>query len=138
MGGYILNRIVQLVPVLFLISLIVFSVMHALPGDPAELILQGAEGGAVTPERLAELRRQMGLNDPLVLQYLRFVGHALVGDLGESIRFRNAVSALILERFSFTIELALAGMACALVIGLPLGMIAAVRANGWVDSLAMS
>src|SRR5438876_12380763 len=80
----------------------------------------------------------MGLNDPLVLQYLRFVGHALVGDLGESIRFRNAVSALILERFSFTIELALAGMACALVIGLPLGMIAAVRANGWVDSLAMS
>jgi ABC-type dipeptide/oligopeptide/nickel transport system permease component len=61
----------QLVPVLFLISIIVFGVLHALPGDPAELILQGAEGGA-PPERLAELRRNMGLDDPLLTQYLRF------------------------------------------------------------------
>jgi ABC-type dipeptide/oligopeptide/nickel transport system permease component len=138
MGGYILNRVLQLIPVLILISLIVFGVMHALPGDPAELILQGAEGGAVTPERLAELRRQMGLDDPLVVQYLRFVGGALTGDLGESIRFRTAVTSLILERFSFTIELALAGLACALVLGVPLGMVAAVRANRWPDTLAMT
>jgi ABC-type dipeptide/oligopeptide/nickel transport system permease component len=138
MGGYILNRVLQLIPVLFLISLIIFGVMHALPGDPAELILQGAEGGAVTPERLAELRRQMGLDDPLVVQYLRFAGGALVGDLGESIRFRTAVSTLILERFSFTIELAISGLAAALAFGVPLGMIAAVRSNRWPDTLAMT
>ena len=138
MGGYILNRVLQLVPVLFLISVIVFGVMHALPGDPAELILQGAEGGSVTPERLAELRRQMGLDDPLIVQYLRFVGDALVGDLGQSIRFRTSVTSLILERFAYTIELAVAGLACALAFGVPLGMIAAVRANRWPDTVAMT
>jgi ABC-type dipeptide/oligopeptide/nickel transport system permease component len=94
MGRYIANRLVQLVPVLFLISVIIFGVLHALPGDPAELILQGAEGGA-PPERLRELREAMGLNDPLLVQYLRFVGHALLGDLGESIRFRTSVSGPI-------------------------------------------
>lgn len=137
MGRYIANRLVQLLPVLFLISVIVFGVMHALPGDPAELMLQGAEGGA-PPERLAELRQIMGLNDPLLVQYGRFIGSALVGDLGESIRFRTPVTGLILERFGFTLELALAGLVASLLIGVPLGMIAAVRQNSWIDTFAMS
>jgi ABC-type dipeptide/oligopeptide/nickel transport system permease component len=136
MGRYLAGRLVQLVPVLFLISLFVFFVMHALPGDPAMLMLQGAEGGA-PPERLEELRQQMGLNDPLVMQYLRFAGHALIGDLGESIRFRTPVTGLILERFGYTLELALAGLFVAILVGVPLGMLAAVRQNTWVDSLAM-
>jgi ABC-type dipeptide/oligopeptide/nickel transport system permease component len=137
MGAYIAGRVAQLVPVLVLISMIVFSVMHLLPGDPAELMLQGAEGGAVTPERLAELRAHMGLDDPLPVQYLRFASGALTGDLGESIRFGTPVSALIAERFGYTFELAVAGLVCALAIGVPLGMTAAVRANGWADTLAM-
>jgi len=137
MGRYIAGRLGQLVPVLFLISVIVFGVMHALPGDPAQLMLQGAEGGA-PPERLEELREQMGLNDPLLVQYLRFAGSALVGDLGESIRFRTPVTELILERFGFTLQLALSGLVMAILIGLPLGMIAAMRQNSWVDTLAMS
>jgi peptide/nickel transport system permease protein len=137
MSRYIVSRLLQLVPVLFLISLIVFLVMHTLPGDPAELMLQGAEGGSVTPERLAELRTEMGLDDPLVVQYMRFAGGALVGDLGESIRFRTPVSALIAERFYYTMELAIAGLVCALAIGVPLGMIAAVRVNGIFDTIAM-
>lgn len=136
MGRYIAGRLVQLIPVLFLISVIVFGVMHALPGDPAQLMLQGAEGGA-PPERLAELRAQMGLDDPLVVQYLRFAGHALVGDLGESIRFRTKVTSLILERFGYTLELALAGLLVSVAVGLPLGMVAAVRQNSWVDTAAM-
>jgi peptide/nickel transport system permease protein len=138
MGSYIAQRCWQLIPVLFLISLIVFGVMHALPGDPAELMLQGAEGGAVTPERLEQLREIMGLNDPLVLQYGRFVGKALIGDLGQSIRFATAVNGLILERFWFTIELAIAGLICAMAIGVPLGMLAAVRQNSWIDTGAVS
>lgn len=137
MGRYLTGRLLQLAPVLFLISVFVFFVMHALPGDPAMLMLQGAEGGA-PPERLEELRQQMGLNDPLVVQYLRFAGSALVGDLGESIRFRTPVTGLILERFGYTMELALAGLVVSILVGLPLGMLAAVRQNTWVDSLAMS
>jgi peptide/nickel transport system permease protein len=137
MGRYIANRLAQLIPVLFLISVIVFGILHALPGDPAELILQGAEGGA-PPERLRELKTQMGLDDPLLVQYLRFAGGALVGDLGESIRFRTSVTGLILDRLWYTVELALAGLVVALLIGVPLGMIAAVRQNSWVDTLAMS
>jgi ABC-type dipeptide/oligopeptide/nickel transport system permease component len=137
LGRYIAGRLLQLGPVLFLISLIVFGVMHALPGDPAALMLQGAEGGA-PPERLEELREQMGLNDPLVVQYARFAGNALLGDLGESVRFRTSVTQLILERFGYTLALAVAGLVVSILIGLPLGMIAAVRQNTWVDTAAMA
>ncbi len=116
MGRYILGRILQLLPVLWLISLIVFMIMHVLPGDPAELMLAGAEGGAITPERLQELHREMGLDDPLVVQYARFVLNALVGDLGTSIRFRLPVTELIWDRFAATLELSIAGLLCALAI----------------------
>ena len=138
MGRYVLNRVLQLLPVLWLISLIVFAVMHLLPGDPAELMLQGAEGGATTPERLAEIRREMGLDDPLPVQYGRFLGHALLGDLGTSIRFRTPVTELILERFRYTLELSLAGLLVALLVGVPLGMVAAVRQNTWTDAGVMT
>lgn len=138
MGPFVLSRILQLIPVLWLISLIVFSVMHVLPGDPAELMLQGAEGGATTPERLVEIRQEMGLNDPLIVQYGRFVGHALMGDLGTSIRFRVPVDGLIIERFGYTLQLAVSGLCVALAIGMPLGILAAVRQNSWVDAAAMA
>jgi ABC-type dipeptide/oligopeptide/nickel transport system permease component len=137
MSRYLLNRVMQLVPVLFIISLVVFAIMHVLPGDPAELMLAGAEGGAITPERLSELKEQMGLNDPLVVQFVRFIGGALVGDLGESIRFRAPVTDLILDRFGSTIALAVSGLLISLSIGLPLGMLAAVRQNSWIDAFAM-
>jgi len=137
MGRYIFSRILQLFPVLVLITLIVFMIMHVLPGDPAELMLAGAEGGAITPERLRELHKEMGLDDPLVVQYLSFVGRAMVGDLGQSIRFRMPVSELILDRFASTLELAVSGLLVALVIGVPLGMLAALRQNTAVDTAAM-
>jgi ABC-type dipeptide/oligopeptide/nickel transport system permease component len=101
-------------------------------------MLAGAEGGAVTPQRLDELREEMGLNDPLLVQYGRFLGNALIGDLGTSVRFRTEVTGLVLERFPSTLELAISGLFVALLIGVPLGMIAAVRQNTWVDATAMS
>ncbi|WP_210483864.1 nickel ABC transporter permease [Microvirga antarctica] len=137
MSRYLLSRVMQLIPVLFIISLVVFAIMHVLPGDPAELMLAGAEGGAITPERLMELKEQMGLNDPLVVQFGRFIGGALVGDLGESIRFRTPVTELILDRFGSTIALSLGGLFISLAVGLPLGMLAAVRQNSWIDVFAM-
>jgi peptide/nickel transport system permease protein len=138
MSRYIAGRLLQLVPVLLIISVIVFAIMRVLPGDPAQLMLAGAEGGAVTPERLAELREQMGLNEPAYIQYLRFLGHALIGDFGNSIRFRSPVSELILDRFGSTLSLAIVGLLVAILIGLPLGMIAAIRQNSWIDALSMA
>lgn len=138
MATFILGRIAQLVPVLFLISLIVFAIMHFLPGDPALLMLAGAEGGAIPPERLAALRTQMGLDDPALTQYLRFLTGALTGDLGNSIRFREPVLGMILDRLASTLELALAGLLCAIAIGVPLGLFASVRQGGWLDAACMS
>jgi peptide/nickel transport system permease protein len=138
MSSYILGRILQLLPVLVLISLIVFLIMHLLPGDPALLMLAGAEGGAIPPERLAELRQQMGLNDPLPVQYWNFFTGALTGDLGNSLRHREPVLDMILDRLGSTIELAVAGIICSMLIGVPLGIIASVRRGGWIDAFCMT
>lgn len=138
MGSYVAGRILQLPPVLLLISLIVFAIMHLLPGDPALLMLAGAEGGAISPERLAELRQSMGLNEPLPMQYWNFLSGALVGDLGESLRFREPVLDMILSRLGSTIELAVAGLLCSMLIGVPLGIFASVRQGGWIDTICMT
>ncbi len=135
MLAYLGRRLAQLVPVLLLISLIVFLILHALPGDPAMLMLAGAEGGAVSAERIAELQEAMGLNDPLPVQYGRFLLGSLRGDLGESIRLRTPVTEVILERFAFTIQLSLGGLACALLLGITTGVLSALRPNGWTDVL---
>lgn len=138
MGRYLVGRILQTVPVLFIVSLIVFAIMRILPGDPVMLMLQGAEGGVITPERLETLRENMGLNDPLVVQYLNFLGGAVIGDLGESIRFRDPVLDMILDRLGPTMQLAIAGLICSLIVGIPLGMIAAFQRGGWIDAFTMS
>ena len=137
LARYIARRFAQLVPVLFLVSLMIFSIMHALPGDPVQLMLAGAESGAVTPERQEELRELMGLNDPLYVQYFRFIGGALTGDLGDSVRLREPVLDLILERLGSTIALALGGIAIAVFIGMSTGVLAALKQGSWVDTASM-
>jgi ABC-type dipeptide/oligopeptide/nickel transport system permease component len=112
--------------------------MHLLPGDPTELMLAGAEGGAVSAERLDELRENMGLNDPLYQQFGNFFFGALRGDLGTSIRFRSPVTEIVLERLPFTLRLSLAGLAVAMLIGVPLGTLAAIKRNTWLDSFSMA
>jgi peptide/nickel transport system permease protein len=137
MRQYIFSRILQVIPVLLLVSIIVFFIMHALPGDPAQLMLAGAEGGAVTPERLAELRTQMGLDDPLAVQYFRFLGGAIHGDFGNSIRLRAPVMELIMDRFGSTMLLSLVGLGFSILIGLAFGILAALKQNSWIDTLSM-
>jgi peptide/nickel transport system permease protein len=134
---YLGQRVSALVPVLLLVAATVFGIMHALPGDPIQLMLSGAEAGMVTPERMAELRRVMGLDQPLLQQFLRFVFNALHGDLGQSIRFQSAVNELVAEAAVHTLKLSVAGLVVALLIGLPLGIMAALRENTWVDALCM-
>lgn len=138
MFTYTVRRITELIPVLIIVSVIVFSVMHLLPGDPTELMLAGAEGGAVSAERLEELREVMGLNDPLYQQFGNFFVGAVQGDLGTSIRFRSPVTEIVLDRFPYTLRLSLAGLAVAMLIGVPLGTLAAIKRNTWLDSFSMA
>lgn len=134
---YSIRRLLELIPVLFIVSVLVFMTMHLLPGDPAQLMLAGAEGGAVSAERIDELRESMGLNDPLLVQYGRYIFGAVQGDLGESIRFRTPVREIILTRFPYTLRLSIAGLVFALAIGLSLGTVAALSRGSWLDSLSM-
>lgn len=134
---YVGHRVAQLGIVLLLVSALIFSIMHALPGDPVQLMLAGAESGSVTPERQEELREQLGLNDPLPVQYGRFMRGAVTGDLGTSVRLRTPVVDLILDRLGSTLALSLGGILFAVVIGVTIGTLAALKQGSWIDTLSM-
>lgn len=136
LATYLTRRLAQLGVVLLLVSVAVFSIMHALPGDPVQLMLSGAESGSVTPERQEQLREEMGLNDPLHVQYGRFLGGAVTGDLGTSVRLRQPVLDLILDRLGPTLALSLGGILFAVVIGVTTGVLAALRQGSWIDGLS--
>lgn len=133
---FLARRLAQLGVVLLLVSVAVFSIMHALPGDPVQLMLSGAESGSVTPERQEQLREEMGLNDPLPVQYGRFLGGAVTGDLGTSVRLRQPVLDLILDRLGSTLALSLGGILFALVIGVTTGVLAALKQGSWIDGFS--
>jgi peptide/nickel transport system permease protein len=140
MTGYIVGRLVAVVPVLFGVSLLVSSMIFFLPGDPAQLMLTemgGAAAGRVTPEQYENLRRELGLDEPFVVHYLKFVGKALQGDLGRSYQSRRAVLDAILEHLPATIQLTFAGLGLAVVIGVVLGVFAALKPNSIGDNLSM-
>jgi len=130
---YIGQRLVGAIPVLWGVATLVFVIMRLLPGDPAALML--SEAGA-SAEAIAQLRVELGLDQPLVVQYGRYLLNLLQGDLGTSLFARRPVITVIGEQLPSTIELALAAMLVALVIGLPLGIIAAVKNRTWVDGAA--
>jgi len=136
MVAYVLRRVLVTIPVLWLVSLIVFSIMRLLPGDPAVLMLQG-EGGA-SPEQIAELRELLGLNDPLYVQYGRFIWDAIHGRLGRSTRFKCDASTIIAKAFPFTAELSVGALLVSILLGLPMGVLAAVKPDTWVDGLCMT
>ncbi len=134
MLGYIRLRLLSAVPTLLGVSFVVFFVMHILPGDPVDVML--AETGA-RPERVAELREQLGLDRPFHEQYLRFVGNAVRGDLGRSLITNRSVVESILDQAPDTLELAVAAMTVAVLMGVSLGIFAAVVHNTWLDTLGM-
>jgi peptide/nickel transport system permease protein len=131
---YLLRRIALTIPVLLGVATLVFSLIHLIPGDPAESML----GEGASPALVAELRTQLGLDRPLMEQYIRFMRGLVRGDLGTSIRTSQPVVTAILERVPATVELACAAMAVALAIALPLGIIAAVRHGTFADYAAMT
>jgi peptide/nickel transport system permease protein len=133
---YVMQRLAFSVPVIVGISVVVFAAMAALPGDAVQAMMTG-DAGTMDAATLANLRRQWGLEDPVYIRYLRFVGGAIHGDLGRSLTSGKPVLTEVLTQFPSTIQLALAGMLVATLFGVSLGVIAAVKHNTWLDTATM-
>ena len=132
MRRYAIRRGLTIVPVLLGVSLLVFSFIHLIPGDPALTML----GERATPEKVAEVRARLGLDRPIWQQYVLYIGKALRGDLGVSIIRGDPVASDLLRRFPATVELATASMVVAIALGIPIGVASAVWRNSLLDSLA--
>ena len=134
MVRYIQRRLLIMIPVLWGIVTLVFFFMYMLPGDPASAILAQSGGKA---ENIAQLREQLGLDDPLPVQYFRFLGNAVRGDFGKSIFLHRPVSNILAENIWPSMELAMGGMAVALIVGFTAGILAALNHNSWIDRASM-
>jgi peptide/nickel transport system permease protein len=132
MLNFLSRRLLQLLPTLFLVSVLIFGLQQLLPGDPA-LVMAGEEGD---PEVVEQIRRQYRLDQPLPMQYLYWMGNVLQGDLGESMRIKQPVSQLIAEKLPVTLQLATMAMFFALLIGIPAGILSAVKKGTVWDGLA--
>lgn len=131
MQKYILTRLLQAIPVILLVTFATYSLILLLPGDPIEQMY--AQGGALTPEQEENLRRELGLDKPIPLQYLHWVGNVLTGDFGHSTQTRLPVSTLLRTSVPVTLQLGLFGLALGLLVAVPTGIISAVRANSLLD-----
>lgn len=131
MGKYIIRRFIVAIPVLLMVSIIVFLLIHLMPGDPA-LVMLGEEA---TPEMIEDLREELGLNQPLHLQYLSWLRKVLAGDFGRSILTKQPVVEALIHRLPITIELILLAFLISLLISLPIAVASAVRPNSWIDIL---
>ena len=135
MYRYIIKRILWLIPILLGVTFIVFTILYLSPGDAATLIL----GENATPEALAALREQMGLNDPFLIQFFRYAGDVFLRfDLGRSFVSNRVVLNEILLRLPNTLRLASFSILFATLVGIPLGVIAAKKPNSWVDNTVMA
>jgi peptide/nickel transport system permease protein len=131
---YLTRRLLLTIPVLLGVATLVFSLIHLIPGDPAQAML----GETASPQEIAELRARLGLDRPLPEQYTSFLGGLVRGDLGVSLRTSQPVMTMIVERMPATFELAMAAMAFAIAVALPLGIAAAVWRGTSVDHSAMT
>ena len=131
---YVIRRLAIALAVLWGVATIVFLLLHVLPGDPAETILAGS--GASQAE-INQTRQQLGLDDPLPIQYGRYLWNTLRGDLGRSFFSNRPVTLTIAEQLPATLQLAAAALLVAVVVGFSLGILAALRADTWIDQMAM-
>jgi peptide/nickel transport system permease protein len=129
----VLTRLLQLIPVLFGVSVIVFLMITLTPGDPVQIMIGDQR---VEPEEIARLRAELGLDRPLVERFFVFIGNALQGEFGQSFFHRRPVIDVIAERLPATIELAVVALVIAIATAIPLGILAAVRRGSWIDKAA--
>ncbi|GAB4565424.1 MAG: ABC transporter permease [Anaerolineae bacterium] len=133
MGQYIIRRLLALIPVLLGVSILVFSLIRMIPGDPVTVML----GERARPEDIARVREEMGFNRPIYIQYLEWMGRILRGDLGTSIINRTPVMDELKQRLPATIEMVLGGMFLGVTIGIGVGILSAIRPNSWIDIISM-
>lgn len=130
MSRFLIGRLAATIPVLLGVWFLVFMMLHLVPGDPVKIMLADFQ---TSPQQIELLRSQLHLNDPLPKQFARFVANAARGDLGLSIRSKRPVRTEIAENLGATLQLAIAALLIAIVVGVTLGMIAAIHQNGWLD-----
>jgi len=131
MAPYVARRLLATVPVVLLVTVMVFLLLHITPGDPVIIML----GEEASPDAVAALRHGLGLDRPLPVQYGTWIWRAAHGDLGTSLRTHDRVVALVLQRYPATLELSALAMLLSLCIASPVGVLSAVRRNSWVDAL---
>lgn len=133
MSKYLIRRVLEAVPVFFGVSILVFLLIHFIPGDPALAML----GERATEANLEAIRERLGLNKPLHEQYLIWLGDLAQGDLGDTVRGNIPIEQELRRRFPATLELSLVALTLAILIGVPIGIVSAVRRSTWVDTLSM-
>lgn len=131
MLSYIIRRLLVTIPLLLGVAFIVIVSFDLIPGDPAALML----GEFATPKAIAELRANLGLDQPLLVRYFDYVGDLFRGDLGRSIKDNRPIATILGETFPYTLQLAVAAIVVSIVIGIPLGILAAARPGSWIDNL---
>ncbi len=135
MQAFLLRRLIQSALTLIGVSIVVFLMLYLTPGDPVTIMLQGSNA---TPQQVETLRHQLGLDQPVYVRYLHYVGDAIHGNLGRSYQTHESVLKAILDQFPATLELTFAALFVAVVIGLLFGTIAAIRRDTWIDTLSMN
>lgn len=132
MRHYATQRLLLVIPVMLGVTAIVFAILHLTPGDPLRILA----GDRVPEEQLEQLRVELGLDRPIPVQYIYWLGDVLRGDLGDSLALKRPVAQIISERLPFTLRLSLSSMVFSLALGIPLGLLAAVWHNRWPDHLS--
>jgi peptide/nickel transport system permease protein len=133
--GFILRRLLQSILVILIVTIMVFLMMRLLPGDPILLMVTSSEAERFTPEQLALLRHEFGLDRPMITQYFDWMSNMFNGDLGTSIRYRTPVTHEISKSLPITLHLGLLSFVIGFIIGLPAGVICAVRRGTWIDTV---
>ncbi len=133
MGRYIVKRLLQAVPLLLGIATITFFIVHLAPGDPMDMYLEPRFRRQIDPEVIELVRQKYGLDQPIHVQYLRWLGNLAKGDLGESFYYRRPVASLIAERVPYTLQLAILALLFDALVGIALGIISAVKQYSIVD-----
>ena len=133
MGSYVLRRILSTIPVLLGASIIIFLLIRLIPGDAATALA----GPEATREDLQIIRARLGLDQPIIVQYLSYMQHALSGDLGYSYFYKDSITHLVAGAMPATLELSFVALLISLVVALPVGVLSATRRNSWIDHSSM-
>ena len=138
MRKYVAHRLMLFIPSLLGASILIFVLMRMVPGDIAEILVYqtGTESSAIQQKQIQQIREELGLNRPVIIQYLAWLGNAIRGDFGYSYTQRRPVTDILKERFPRSMELAFLTIVVAIIWAIPLGVISAVRQNTWADYLA--